>query len=456
MYVHHTIVAPATAPGTGAIGIIRLCGQEAFVIADLIFSGKKLSVQPTHTLHYGKIVDGEKAVDEVLAAVFHAPGGFTGEDMIEFSCHGSEYILREVMALCIRHGAAPAQPGEFTRRAFLNGKLDLTQAEAVADLIASQSDAARNAALYQLKGGFSRQLKDMREQLIQFSALIELELDFSQEDVEFADRPQLYALITTLMQATRQLLDSFSLGNVIRNGVKVAIIGRPNAGKSTLLNVLLNEERAIVSDIPGTTRDTIEDTLNINGILFRLVDTAGIRESSDDIIENIGMERSRKAMQEADIVICLFDVADTPESVAVQLNLAAGEGKRFIPVGNKVDIPGMTTSLQRFAGLPEDKLFISAKEQQHISLLKEKLFEIAAGGQLKQEGAVVTNARHYAALTEVHHSLSDILAGLDNHLPGDLIALDIRRSLHYLGAITGEITTEDKLDYIFSKFCIGK
>ena len=456
MNLEDTIVALATAPGEGAIGIIRLSGSGAITIADKIFSGKELAKQQTHTLHFGKIVDGDVIIDEVVVSLFKGPKSYTGDDVVEISCHGSGYVLKQVLALCLRHGARMAKPGEFTLRAFLKGKMDLTQAEAVADLIASQSDTAHKAAIHDLRGGFSEDLKEMREQLIQFSALMELELDFSEEDVEFADRKKFYELLDRLTQAAQQLTDSFRLGNVIKNGVRVAIIGRPNAGKSTLLNALLNEERAIVSNIAGTTRDTIEEVLNINGILFRLVDTAGIRDHSVDIIELQGMERSREAMNKADVVVYLFDVSEnSPEEIEAKKLEFKNNDIKYLLVGNKTDEAGPESAKAKFADL-EEVLFISAKNKSNVHLLKEALYDRIAAGEIKQEGTIITNARHYGALQEVLKSLSDIRNGLDNNISGDLISLDIRTCLFYLGEITGEVTTEDKLDYIFSKFCIGK
>lgn len=454
---NETIVALATPPGAGAIGVIRLSGKEAVSVADKIFKGRRLADQPGHTLHFGRIMDGETVLDEVVVSLYKAPRSYTGEDVIEISCHGSEYILQKIISLCTLNGAIVAKPGEFTQRAFLNGKLDLTQAEAVADLIASQSGAAHRAAMHNLRGGFRDELNEMREQLIQFSALMELELDFSEEDVEFADRSRFYELINQIKSATEKLLSSFSLGNAIRNGVSVAIAGKPNAGKSTLLNTFLNEERAIVSDIAGTTRDTIEETLNINGILFRLIDTAGIREHTSDLIEKIGVERSRKAMQQANIIVYLFDVNGDEKEVETELEVLKKENLRFIPVGNKTDQQGLHAAREKFYFLLDEKpLFISALQKDNIQELKDRLYELAVGGTLHSEGTVITNSRHYSALQEVHRSLQDILAGMDASLPGDLITLDIRHCLHYLGEITGKITTEDKLDYIFSKFCIGK
>jgi tRNA modification GTPase len=455
--INETIVALATPPGEGAIGVIRLSGADAIAIADKLFKGKPLSEQPGYTLHFGSIMDGATAVDEVVASLYRAPKSYTGEDVVEFSCHGSGYVLQQVIRLCISQGAVMAKPGEFTQRAFLNGKLDLTQAEAVADLIASQSGAAQQAAIHNLKGGFRTELQEMREELIKFSALIELELDFSQEDVEFADRTMLYGLVDRLTTSTSRLIQSFSLGNVIRNGVSVAIIGRPNAGKSTLLNALLNEERAIVSEIPGTTRDTIEEALNINGVIFRLIDTAGIRDHSADLIENIGMDRSREAMRQADVVIHLFDVAEPVGSLQLAVGKEdAGAGKVLL-VGNKVDEPGLHAVREKFYSLlDKEPIFISAREKQNIQELKQALYDLVVEGNVSPEGTIVTSARHHAALQEVLSSLNDIKAGMDQGLPGDLISLDIRRCLYFLGEITGEVTTEDKLDFIFSKFCIGK
>jgi tRNA modification GTPase len=457
-----TITAIATPPGVGAIGIIRLSGPEAIAIVNGMFCGKDLSAQPTHTLHFGRIADGDTVIDEVVVSLYKGPKSYTGEDVVEISCHGSDYVLDQVMSLCLAGGARMAKPGEFTLRAFLKGKLDLTQAEAVADLIASQSGSAHKAAMHNLRGGFSDDLKQMREQLIMFSALIELELDFSQEDVEFADRTQFYALIARLTSATHQLLRSFQLGNVIKNGVRVAIIGRPNAGKSTLLNALLNEERAIVSDIAGTTRDTIEETLNINGILFRLTDTAGIREHSDDSIEIKGMERSVAAMHMADIVVYLFDLAEAVKSDYVRLGVLEQyeafekAGIKYLLVGNKSDQASPESMQMMFGDIGGSMLFISARDKDNIHALKATLYNLVAGGAVQQEDTIVTNARHYSALQQVMESLIAIKYGLDTNLPGDLISLDIRTCLHHLGEITGEVTTEDKLDYIFSKFCIGK
>lgn len=450
-----TIVALATPPGIGAIGVIRLSGQAAISIANKLFPSKDLEKQEANTLHVGFIHDGEKVIDEVVISLFKSPRSYTGEDVVEISAHGSPFIQQEIIASCIQHGARLARPGEFTQRAFINGKMDLAQAEAVADLIAADTSASQKAALHTLRGGFSENLRELREQLLRFSALIELELDFSQEDVEFADRKALYDLVSQLNSSTNALINSFSLGNVIRNGVSVAIIGKPNAGKSTLLNTLLNENRAIVSEIAGTTRDTIEEVLNIDGILFRLIDTAGIREHTADIIESAGMERSMEKMKQADLVLYVFDAGDNEQEIINKKNEFKEKQLTYLLIANKIDISGETNAREKFAGL-SGLIFIAAKNHLHTEVLKEKMVDTVLRGKVQTENTIVTNARHYHALKEVSKSLTDIKKGLDDKLPGDLLALDIRRCLHYLGEITGEITNEDQLDYIFSKFCIGK
>jgi tRNA modification GTPase len=449
-----TIVALATPNGVGAIGVIRLSGNKAIEIVNKHFQSKDLMKQSSHTIHVGLLKDGDHVLDEAVISLFKNPKSYTGEDVVEISCHGSSYILERVMNVMIQSGARLAKPGEFTLRAFLKGKLDLTQAEAVADLIASNTESSKNAALHNIRGGFSTVLKSLRDQLIQFSSLIELELDFSQEDVEFADRTKLYALIGEVQRVVSTLLESFKLGNVIKNGVSVAIVGKPNAGKSTLLNALLKENRAIVSDIAGTTRDTIEEVLNIDGILFRLIDTAGIRESKD-VIEVIGVEKSLEKMKTADLVLYLFDVYEmTQAELEAAILLVKEQNAQFVAVGNKSDRLEVEQLAKKFSG--DDILFIAAKDGLHIDMLKKRLVEKVLQGAVQAESAVVTNLRHYEALRQVEGALADVLKGMDNQLPGDLLALDIRRCLHYLGEITGEITNEDQLDYIFSKFCIGK
>jgi tRNA modification GTPase len=459
MELNDTIAAIATASGIGAIGIIRLSGADAITIANKIFKGKDLTKQATHTIHFGHIVAFDSTlIDEVVVSLYKGTKSYTGENTVEISGHGSPYILQSILQLCIAAGARMALPGEFTQRAFLNGKMDLAQAEAVADLIAADSKAAQQTALNQLRGGFSNDLKQLREQLINFAALIELELDFSQEDVAFADRTQLANLIAELTFATNQLINSFQLGNVIKNGVSVAIIGKPNAGKSTLLNSLLNEDRAIVSAIAGTTRDTIEETLNINGVLFRLIDTAGIRDDSDDLIEQIGVGKSLEKMRSADVVVYLFDVlqADLTELIE-QIELFKKEGLKYLLVANKVDDLGLAAAQAKFAMLDANMLFISAKTKQHIDTLQQRLYNTVISGQINTESTIVTNARHHDTLLKVAECLTDIKAGMDADISGELLALDIRRCLYYLGNITGQVEVDrDILGTIFGKFCIGK
>jgi tRNA modification GTPase len=449
-----TIVALATPHGIGAIGVIRISGTKTIDIVNQLFPSKNLHNQASHTIHVGFLKTENTILDEVVISLYKNPRSYTGEDVIEISCHGSPYIQEQIINMLVANGARLAKPGEFTQRAFLKGKLDLAQAEAVADLIASNTEASKNTALHNIRGGFSTVLQELREQLVQFSALIELELDFSQEDVEFADKKHFYDLVNNAANTVTTLLSSFKLGNVIKNGVSVAIVGRPNAGKSTLLNTLLNENRAIVSEIAGTTRDTIEEIINIGGILFRLIDTAGIRESKD-VIEIIGVEKSLEKMKAADIVLYLFDVnTETQAALEEALLQVQASGRNYIAVGNKADVIGEETAQQKFSG--DAVLFISAKTNKHIDVLKQRMTDKVVQGAVNTESTIITNARHYQALQEVNKSLHDIKAGLDDKIPGDLLALDIRRCLHFLGEITGEITNEDRLDYIFSKFCIGK
>lgn len=450
-----TIVAMATAPGIGAIAVIRISGPKSFEVLNQLFLKKDLLVQASHTIHVGLLQDGDTILDEVVLSLYKGPKSYTGEDVIEISCHGSPYIQEQILQSITKRGVRLAKPGEFTQRAFLKGKMDLAQAEAVADLIASNTEASKKAALHTMRGGFSSDLSQLRETLISFSALIELELDFSQEDVEFADRTQFKNLITELKQATSALIGSFKLGNVIKNGVQVAIIGKPNAGKSTLLNTLLNENRAIVSDIAGTTRDTIEEVLNIEGVLFRLIDTAGIREHTDDAIEQIGVSKSKEKMRAAQVVVYLYDLLNIrAEELQQIVNEFEQEQINYILVGNKSDLADAET-LNQFAAF-KNSLFISAKNNQQIDALKKSLVDNTIQGNIHTESTIVTNARHYEALVGLMQSLEEVEQGLHNQVPGDLLALDIRQCLHYLGTITGSITHEDQLDYIFSKFCIGK
>lgn len=448
-----TIVALATAPGLGAIAVVRLSGSKAIEITGSVFSKKSIVHQASHTVHFGKLMNGSEVVDEVVVSIYRAPKSYTGEEVVEISCHGAPMIQDQILQLMIQAGARMAKPGEFTQRAFLNGKLDLTQAEAVADLIASNTEAAKKTALYNLKGGFSTDLQVMREKLIKFSALIELELDFSQEDVAFANKKELEILVQQLQIKTQELLDSFKLGNVIKNGVQVAIVGKPNAGKSTLLNALLNENRALVSEIPGTTRDTVEEYLNIQGVLFKLIDTAGIRGATEDRIEQMGIEKSKEKIIGADIVLALFDVNDAGIEQANTWQAEITKDK-LILVGNKKDLL-KDQSILHDSSLA-DAVFISAKEKENIKALEDILYQKAVGDSIYKEGTIITNARHVSSLKKLMLALNDVETGLQQEATGDLLALDIRQALHYLGTITGQITNEDQLDFIFSKFCIGK
>jgi tRNA modification GTPase len=449
------IIALATPQGVGAIGVIRLSGKGSIELVDQLFVSKKLVDQLANTLHVGLLMDGQVKLDEVVVSLFKGPKSYTGEDVVEISCHGSSFILQQIISTCIRRGARLATPGEFTLRAFLHGKMDLVQAEAVADLIASGTKAAQETALNQVRGGFSHVLSQLREELIKFSALIELELDFSQEDVEFVDRRSLIDLLNRISITVNDLLQSFQLGNVIKNGVSVAIIGKPNAGKSTLLNALLKENRAIVSAIAGTTRDTIEEILNIDGILFRLIDTAGIREGADEI-EAIGVEKSKEKMRNADLVLYLFDaITETNNTLAEVVEELRQTAKQWLLVGNKVDEQQVLESKQAYFGI-EDALYISAKEDKGLNAVRVALVDKVTHGAINTEQTIVTNARHFQALEKVALSIVAIQRGIDQQLPGDLLAIDIRQCLHYLGEITGQISNEDQLDFIFSKFCIGK
>ena len=450
-----TIVALATPPGMGAIGVIRVSGKQTFSILNDLFPSKNLLEHASHTIVVGLLKDQSKVLDEVVLSLFKGPKSYTGEDVIEISCHGSAYIQSQIIASITARGARLAKAGEFTQRAFLNGKLDLAQAESVADLIASNSEASKRAAIHTMRGGFSTDLAYLREQLIKFSALIELELDFAEEDVEFANRSALHSTVNELQQATQQLINSFALGNVIKNGVQVAIIGKPNAGKSTLLNALLNENRAIVSDIAGTTRDTIEEVLNIEGVLFRLIDTAGIRTQTDDVIEQLGVAKSLEKMNAADLVVYLFDAATTSiQDIEVVAKELTATGIKHVLVANKID--SITPEKLAVLEATDSIVCIAAKNKLAIDTLKNALVQKAVGGDVQTESTVVTNARHQDALLKLQASLQDVSAGLSAKITGDLLALDIRQCLHYLGLITGEITNDDQLDYIFSKFCIGK
>ncbi len=460
-----TICAIATSPGMGAIATIRLSGEEAISIADQVFKStnkaKKLADQKANTLHYGTLSEGDEIIDEVVAALFRAPHSFTGEDSVEISCHGSVYIQQRILQVLIRHGARMARPGEFTQRAFLNGKMDLSQAEAVADLIFSSNASNHKMALKQMRGGFSKEISKLRGQLLHFIAMVELELDFSEEDVEFADRKQLVQLTTDIEQLLSKLANSFKLGNVLKNGVPVAIVGETNVGKSTLLNALLKEEKAIVSDIHGTTRDVIEDVINIEGTAFRFFDTAGIRETADHI-ENIGIERSYSKLEQAEIVLLVTDLTNPIELISQRIGKIRERinDQALIIVGNKADVAGRDKISDMLAQVDladnENIVFISAKQQQNLESLIELLQESANLQHADGSDVIVSNIRHYEALTQAHQAVVRVIDGLNNGISGDFLAQDIRECLHYLGEITGEISNDEVLGHIFKNFCIGK
>ncbi|MFD2098834.1 tRNA uridine-5-carboxymethylaminomethyl(34) synthesis GTPase MnmE [Flagellimonas iocasae] len=450
------IVALATPSGTGAIAVIRISGPDAIAIADTIFKsvkGKELARQKSHTIHLGHVVDDGKVLDEVLISIFKGPHSYTGENVVEISCHGSPYIQQQIIQLILRKGCRTASAGEFTLRAFLNGKMDLSQAEAVADLIASDSEAAHDIAMQQMRGGFSNEILKLREELLNFASLIELELDFSQEDVEFADRTQFNQLLNRISEVLKKLIDSFALGNVIKHGIPVAIVGQPNVGKSTLLNVLLNEERAIVSDIAGTTRDTVEDQISLNGINFRFIDTAGIRETVD-VVEKIGIERTFDKIEKARLIIFLFDRMDFDRSELERIRTRY-PNKQLVPICNKVDLlePTQIEALQQ--EIPE-VLFLSAKNKTGIPELEKKLLALVDSGALSGDETIITNSRHYDALLKALEEIQKVKEGMEVGLASDLIAIDIRQALFHLGEITGSVTTDDLLGNIFSNFCIGK
>ncbi|MBS1527861.1 MAG: tRNA uridine-5-carboxymethylaminomethyl(34) synthesis GTPase MnmE [Bacteroidetes bacterium] len=458
-HTEDTIVALATPAGTGAIGVIRLSGPDAIAIANKVFKGKDLAKQESHTIHFGQIADGEVVLDEVLVSLFIAPRSYTRENVVEISCHASNYIIESIIKLLIRNGAVAAKPGEFTLRAFLNGALDLSQAEAVADLIASNSKASQQVAMQQLRGGFSSQLQLLREQLVQFASLVELELDFSEEDVEFANRGQLKQLIADILKVIAQLIQSFELGNAIKQGVNTVIAGRPNAGKSTLLNALLNEDRAIVSHIPGTTRDTIEEVLNINGINFRLIDTAGIREATDTI-EQIGVQRTMEKISQSALLIYVYDAAETTaDELNSDLEKLQKPGITMLVVANKIDLlnaDGEQSTKSEIRNPKSEIIQVSAKQKQHIDELKDRIYSSAIKSELTGSETLVTNVRHVEALQKTQEALVRLLTGIDTQVTSDFLAMDIKQALHYLGEITGAVTTDDLLDNIFSKFCIGK
>lgn len=450
-----TILALASAPGVGAIAVLRLSGRKAIDLVNTVFPKKDLTKAKGYTLHFGPLQDGEKVLDEVILSLFRGPKSFTGEDVVEISTHGSPYIVREVIRLLLHKGARLAKPGEFTQRAFLNGRMDLAQAEAVADLIAADSALAHKAALKQMRGGFSEEIRQLRERLIHFASLIELELDFGEEDVEFASREDLKALIAELLVSIRSLAGSFAMGNVIKNGVATVIAGKPNAGKSTLLNALLNEEKAIVSEIAGTTRDVIEDTIHIEGISFRFIDTAGLRETADKI-EAIGVERTRAKMKEAALIIYLFDLhEESPEKVRDALDELKSLEVPVILAANKIDLVAASV-LENWRSAFPGLILLSASSKQGLQELQDRLLKEVDLGTIGSQDTIVTNERHYRQLKQTEESLEKVIYGIDTQITHDFLAMDIRQALYHLGEITGTITTDDLLDNIFSKFCIGK
>ncbi len=465
MIPQDSIVALATPSGAGAIAVIRISGEDSIAIGASVFQsvkGKDLLKQKSHTLHLGHIIDGNKTLDEVLVSVFKGPNSYTGENTVEISCHGSTYIQQQIIQLLLRKGCRMANAGEFTLRAFLNGKLDLSQAEAVADLISSDNEASHQIAMQQMRGGFSNEIARLREELLNFASLIELELDFAEEDVEFADRSQFYELLSRIEFVLKRLIDSFAVGNVIKNGIPVAIVGEPNVGKSTLLNALLNEERAIVSEIAGTTRDTIEDELVIGGIGFRFIDTAGIRET-EDVVESIGIRKTFEKIEQAQVVLYLinneqllinnFEVSDIKleiEKIRNQFPL-----KPLIVIGNKTDILD-AAQIGRLQSEIPDILLISAKATIGIEDLKNKLLSFVNTGALRNNETIVTNTRHYDSLLKALAEIQKVNYGLQTNLPSDLMAIDIREALYHFGEITGQVTNDELLGNIFANFCIGK
>jgi tRNA modification GTPase len=464
------IAAIATPAGQGAIAVIRVSGHGSISLTEQLFrprySQKTLSESKTWSILYGEIHSGNEVIDDVLVSIFKAPRSYTGEELVEISCHGSVIIQKSILNLLLRQGARLAKPGEFTLRAFLNGKMDLSQAEAVADLISSSSEASRKVALQQMRGGFSLQIEMLRERLLNFISLVELELDFSEEDVEFADRTQLKLLVEEIVESLGKTARSFELGNAIKNGIPVAIIGKPNVGKSTLLNVLLNEEKAIVSEIPGTTRDSIEDTIHVGDLLFRFIDTAGIRQTNE-VIESIGIERTYEQVRKASIVLYMADASESPDELLKGLGeLAQGtdiDGKVLILVLNKLDLlkckPETQIIKKKLSGLHSadfDVIGISAREKEGIDTLLQILLQSGNFKNISAEDVIITNARHFEALDKSHQAAKRILEGLDSNLPGDLLAMDMREVLNYFGEITGHVTTDEILGNIFRNFCIGK
>ncbi|WP_435313121.1 tRNA uridine-5-carboxymethylaminomethyl(34) synthesis GTPase MnmE, partial [Cellulophaga fucicola] len=461
MFSQDTIVALATPSGAGAIAVIRLSGPDAITLANAKFKSihnKDLTKQKTHTIHLGHIVDGTKVYDEVLVSLFKGPNSYTGENVIEISCHGSQYIQQQIIQLFLRNGCKMADAGEFTLRAFLNGKIDLSQAEAVADLIASDNEASHQIAMQQMRGGFSSEIKKLREELLNFASLIELELDFAEEDVEFADRTQFITLLSKIQHVLKRLIDSFAVGNVLKNGIPVAIVGEPNVGKSTLLNAFLNEDRAIVSDIAGTTRDTIEDEISIGGIGFRFIDTAGIRETQD-VVESIGIKKTFEKIEQAQVVLYLSPLTpaiENLESIKIEIEKIKNQFplKTLVVITNKKDLytPEQIEAIE--TEIPAT-LFISAKTGDGVETLKNKLLEFVNTGALRNNETIVTNTRHYDALLKSLESIERVQLGMDGGISGDLLSIDLKDALYHLGEITGQVSNDELLGNIFANFCIG-
>ncbi len=455
-----TIIALTTASGVGAVAIIRISGNEAITIVNKHFkskfSTKDLSKTKSHTIHLGNIIDNDRILDEVLVSIFKNPKSYTGEDVVEINCHGSVYIQQEIIQLFLKNGCRNANAGEFTLRAFLNGKMDLSQAESVADLIASDSEASHQIALQQMRGGFANEIQTLRQELLNFASLIELELDFAEEDVQFADKTQFTNLVTKIVTVLKRLIDSFAIGNVLKNGIPVAIVGEPNVGKSTLLNALLNEERAIVSNIAGTTRDAIEDELTINGVNFRFIDTAGIRETTD-FVENIGIKKTFENIEKAQLVLLLIDASKEQEAKQFDELQEKYPDKKILTLLNKVDLLS-NEALEKLhtTYLKSNTIFISSKEKTGINQLKAALTKLANIGALSNNQTIVSNSRHFEALNNALIALKDVQSAIDQNISSDLFATDIRNALHHLGLISGEVTTEDLLGNIFANFCIGK
>jgi tRNA modification GTPase len=460
--LNDTIIALATSSGVGAIAVIRLSGEQSIEIVNQFFSSKygkkELNNVKSHSIHLGNIVDGNRVIDEVLVSVFKNPHSYTGENVVEISCHGSVYIQQEILQLFLKNGVRNANAGEFTLRAFLNGKMDLTQAEAVADLISSNSAASHQVALQQMRGGFSNEIKNLRQQLLDFASLIELELDFSEEDVEFADRAEFNRLVEKISSVLKRLIDSFALGNVLKNGIPVAIVGEPNVGKSTLLNALLNEEKAIVSHIAGTTRDAIEDEISIDGVAYRFVDTAGLR-TTEDVVESLGIQKTYEKIEQAQLVLHLIEASSVKDIFSEGEEIGAIQkkypSKKIITIINKADLLS-DDKISNLKSQYSNLIILSAKEKTGIHELTSALTHLANKGALSNNETIVSNSRHFEALNNALNAIKEVQKGIGNNISADLFAIDIRQALFHLGEITGQVTTEDLLGNIFANFCIGK